>query len=199
MTQSASNQFEAFLPLRINAPPLLVILLLEFIYCVVRKSRVLCLKKITSLEDAKTLDIVKRIEFFDSFTGPELETLIIYHGEIDVAEEGEVIIQEGETSCSLYVLLSGSIKVFKGNHKKALAYLAPGDIFGEISFLTRIKRITSCTAQSKSIVMKISHTTLNNLGATIRDKIKDKIILKLISRLDSLHARYYDEVDSHKK
>ena len=51
--------------------------------------------------------------------------------------KGDVIIKEGSSSNSFYVIRKGSVEVVKrkGDHEVQLAKYGPGDFFGEVSLL----------------------------------------------------------------
>ena len=151
------------------------------------------MEPLTPISSSAAREILKRIDFFDAFSASEKDKVISFHSRFFSFNAGEVLIQEGQNCKSLFILLSGETSVYKWAGKKALAKLLPGDIFGEISFVTQMPRITSVRADETSIVLEIDHQMLDALGAEIREKIKDQIILKLISRLDSMNMRHYDE------
>ncbi len=140
----------------------------------------------------KTLEIFDRIEFFNAFSVEEKELIATFHGRFYSTGSNESIIKEGDSIDTLFILLSGSVNVYKGRSRDSLALLVPGDIFGEISFLTRAKRISSCISAEPCIVLEIDHAMLNVLSAEIREKIKDQIIRKLVKRLDFMNAKMYE-------
>jgi len=148
------------------------------------------MQELNHLELDQVKNIINRIRFFDHFCSHEIEMLANKHGKFFLADSGEMIVKQGEESCSLYVLLSGLVHVSKDEQQELLAVLAPGEIFGEISFLTARQRISSCIAEQKSIIMQIDQSFLDNIDAVIRDKIKDQIIIKLIQRLEAMNNRY---------
>lgn len=66
-------------------------------------------------------------------------------------QEGDIIVTEGEDGSSLFLLVSGQVKVFtkgeRGEHIQ-LAELGPGDFFGEVSLLTGRPRTATITAKT---------------------------------------------------
>jgi len=149
-------------------------------------------KILGSMAWKKTLEILDRIEFFNAFSIEEKEMLATFHGRFYSTQSNETIIKEGDSIDTLFVLLSGQVNVYKGRSKESLAVLTPGDIFGEISFITKTQRISSVVASEPCIVLEIDHAMLTVLNAEIREKIKDQIIIKLVKRLDLMNARLYD-------
>ncbi len=89
--------------------------------------------------------------------------------------KNEVIIREGDRSDGLYVVLSGEVEVRKGQTR--LAVLKEGDIFGEMSLLTK--------SPASATVASLKHTSLLRLPREDFDLIisSHPQILVLVSEL----------------
>ena len=78
-----------------------------------------------------------------------------------------LIIKEGDLSKDLFYIISGSVTVMIEDHKGheiVLAYLNPGDFFGEIGlFDTDHKRSAFVRAKSNCEIAQISYERLNSL------------------------------------
>ena len=79
----------------------------------------------------------------------------------------QLIIKEGDTSSDLYYIISGSVTVQVEDHKGreiVLAYLNPGDFFGEIGlFDEEHKRTAFVRAKTKCEIAQISYDRLRGL------------------------------------
>ena len=79
----------------------------------------------------------------------------------------QLIIKEGDTSSDLFYIISGSVTVQVEDHKGreiVLAYLNPGDFFGEIGlFDEEHKRTAFVRAKTKCEIAQISYDRLRNL------------------------------------
>ena len=79
---------------------------------------------------------------------------------------GEIIIREGDPSRSIYVILSGRVRVFtrdyEGNEEE-LAILVEGQFFGEMSLLTGKSRSAYVSALDTSMLMELSFTSMRKL------------------------------------
>ena len=67
-------------------------------------------------------------------------------------DKNSIIITEGDTSSSLYVILSGEVKVFvsdEDGRSNVVNRLGPGDYFGELSLIDEEPRSASIEAVSK--------------------------------------------------
>jgi CRP-like cAMP-binding protein len=83
-------------------------------------------------------------------------------------ERGEVVIAEGDAVDGLYVVLSGNVAVARkeGSRKVHLASLKEGDLFGEISLLTRQRATATCTARRRSTVLRLPKKTFDEVILT---------------------------------
>lgn len=75
--------------------------------------------------------------------------------------KGKVILAEGEPPRSLYLLLSGSVEVKLSNwngREVLLAYMHPGDFFGEMGLFPGVKSRSACVeTRADSRVLEISY------------------------------------------
>jgi CRP-like cAMP-binding protein len=65
-------------------------------------------------------------------------------------KKGEQIIKQGDYGISIYIILNGHVEVFRETEGGAVALgtLGPGDIFGEMIFLTRGVEVRSASARA---------------------------------------------------
>ncbi len=83
-------------------------------------------------------------------------------------DEGDIVITEGEQGSSLYVVVSGEVKVFtKGprGESVALAALGEGDFFGEVSVLSGKPRTATITAATRSALLRLDRDKLDAIIA----------------------------------
>jgi CRP-like cAMP-binding protein len=79
---------------------------------------------------------------------------------------GEIIIREGDPGRSIYVILSGRVRVFAKNYEgneEELAILEEGQFFGEMSLLTGKSRSAYVSALGTSMLMELSFTSMRKL------------------------------------
>jgi CRP-like cAMP-binding protein len=95
------------------------------------------------------------------------------------AAAGEILIVEGKNSDGLYVVLHGAVNVAtkKDAQPVDLAKLKEGDIFGEMSLLTRKPATATVTAQGNSILLRLPRENFQELVLTHPQ------ILELVSEL----------------
>jgi CRP/FNR family cyclic AMP-dependent transcriptional regulator len=93
-----------------------------------------------------------------------------------------IIIREGDPSADLFYIISGSVTVIVEDVKGkeiVLAYLNPGDFFGEIGlFDDEHKRSAFVRAKTKCEIAKISYERLRSMQDIFPD-----ILFKIASQL----------------
>ncbi len=103
---------------------------------------------------------------FDNF--PHDELLAFIQGlELRTLEPGEIVVTEGEPGDSLFVLASGSVRVFVRNTSggsEQVRMLHQGDFFGEISLLTQADRTATIVCATDCDLLTLDRTGLRNIA-----------------------------------
>ena len=131
------------------------------------------------------LPVINRLSFFNSFTTGEKRQMVSDDAHFRVYNPGEMLIRQGSSDQSLFIILTGAVNVTEGASGTILAVLRAGDIFGEMAFLTDTRRTANVVARESVIALKLDRVMFEQLCPEIRDKFKDKIIEKLVARLDT--------------
>jgi predicted acylesterase/phospholipase RssA/CRP-like cAMP-binding protein len=85
-----------------------------------------------------------------------------------VLHRGEVLMREGESADSLFVLISGRLQVFRtkaSGEIQPIAETAAGETIGEMAFFTGEPRSASVSAMRDSVVVRLPHTVFEQLIA----------------------------------
>lgn len=80
--------------------------------------------------------------------------------------QGDIVITEGEQGSSLYVVVSGIVKVYTRGRKGEnvfLAQLSEGDFFGEVSVLTGKPRTATITASETTELLRLDKEALDTI------------------------------------
>jgi len=133
------------------------------------------------------VDTINEIPMFDRFTESEKKMFAKLEHSLLGFKKDDVIIREGDTFTSLYLLIKGTIQITKTGYGTPIAKLSPGALFGEMSFFTKKPRHSNVIANENVLVMKLDKTFFEKVRPEIKDKIKDYIIELLINRLDSMN------------
>ncbi|MFT5804577.1 MAG: CRP/FNR family cyclic AMP-dependent transcriptional regulator [Candidatus Paceibacteria bacterium] len=140
------------------------------------------MKRTTSFGRAKILFVLQKIPFFKPLTPHEREKLVD-HAEFYIAQEGELIIEQGTLDTAFYVLMSGNASVVVNGVKEPVANVEPGSFFGEMSFLLNTPRSSNVISKKLCVLIRIDRRLLGKLDSTIREKMKDQIIVKLANTI----------------
>ena len=104
-------------------------------------------------------------------------------------EDGQLIFEEGTSGDWIYVVQSGSIEISKTvqGKKYVIALLKPGEVFGELAFIARIKRTATARAIGETTIgvidRDIFEREFNQLSSQFRS-ILQTIVLRMKGMLD---------------
>ncbi len=127
------------------------------------------------------------IPLFGGFTEEELRT-ISTHANTKSYPKNTIIINEGDTTNSLYVILSGKVKVFLSDaqgKEVTINLQGPGEYFGELSLLDEAPRSASIMTMEPSQFAIISKPDFDAC-LTHNPAIALKLIRELTSRIRQL-------------
>lgn len=111
--------------------------------------------EITLSDEAESLS---RVQMFARLTNEELEQLAEAVDQVDY-KAGEIIFNEQDKGDALYVVDSGSVRIWVRDEDVkpvTLAELKPGDFFGELAVLDRGARSTNATAIEDTALHRLS-------------------------------------------
>lgn len=141
------------------------------------------MKKTTGFSRSHIQMILNKIPFFRFFSQDEKEKLADEHSCFLVARPAEKIVNKDSGERAFYIILSGNACVKAGDTDKTLVTLQPGEVFGEIGFLSETPRTSDVVAEDVCILLRIDLQLMSRLRAEMREKIKDQLIEKLVARL----------------
>ncbi|MBF0155178.1 MAG: cyclic nucleotide-binding domain-containing protein [Magnetococcales bacterium] len=131
--------------------------------------------------------LLDKLPFFSTFTDAEKTKLLKMDCYFATFAPGEYLMREGVVdNNALFVLLKGRAQVTKNsNPKTVIATLERGMVVGEISFLTNQARTSNVMATEPMLCFTINNQTMEELTFQLQHKIKDRLILLLVNRLQS--------------
>ena len=120
-------------------------------------------------QDGKVMHVAeKAINAHDAFgellNGQEKQYLVD-HGVVRSAAPGDILCQRHQFDTRVYILVLGEVEVsdtVDGKHI-VLARLGPGELFGEISALFRIPRVSDVTVTRPSVLIEIPGDVLETV------------------------------------
>lgn len=136
-----------------------------------------------------SVDLLNEIEFFDLFDENEKKEIIALEDIFLAVKKHEVVLSRAERNTALYVIVRGLIYVTQDdNRKRVLAQLKPGDVFGEMSFLTRDLPAETVVAKDDSTLIKLDDSRLRQLSPAVQSKIREQLIVALVRRVKRMNA-----------
>ena len=134
-------------------------------------------------------NILNKISIFDDLTTAEKKTLSNFHWHFVLYETNDYLTDEHSLDKRFFILLSGGVNIIKEPHMQLITQLSPGEVIGEISFLTGEPRTASVLANTPSSALVIDQQLLAELQVITREKIKDQLILKMAKRLNRMNNK----------
>jgi CRP-like cAMP-binding protein len=121
---------------------------------------------------------------FKPFDKAQRKALVEKFKARDVAR-GEVILAEGQPADGLYVVMAGEVEVRKRKDKEHvhLASLREGDVFGEISLLTKSAATATVAAVKRTTILRLPRETFDEVISTHPQ------VLALVSELSDERLR----------
>jgi len=141
----------------------------------------------------KINDMLLRNSLFAGLAAPELDALTKLLRQSDIKTRA-VVCHQGDPGNSLYVVLSGLLKVVTSSedgHEVVLSMLGPGMTFGEIALLDGRPRSASVIACQASTIATIDRHGFNQFLANYPET-RDKLIVALCGRIRTLTDRVED-------
>ena len=143
-----------------------------------------------------TLEILKNIQLFRVFTDSELQQILSL-GSAESHEAYSNIVIEGELSWSLYLILNGTVGIFKTNPLSENSYdigqLKEGSFFGEMSLVddngrsATVRALTDCKV---FVISKEAFAGFLNASTERRTRFYERCIKTLVDRLRELNDGY---------
>lgn len=102
--------------------------------------------------------MLTHVPLFSGLSGAEVQP-VLNHATKKTVAKNTIIMSEGDQSASLYVILSGKVKVFLQDDEGkevVLGYQEPGEYFGEMALIDDEPRSASVMTVEKSTFLVIS-------------------------------------------
>jgi serine/threonine protein kinase len=128
------------------------------------------------------IDYTHNIQFFSSFTKPQVKAILDAANVIKVPKETSVV-REGEIDDSFFIILSGQASVRKNDRQ--IAVIGRGECFGEMAYLSGESRSATVIADTDCILMKISAMLLDKAPQEIQLLFLKRFSMTLLRRLSA--------------
>ena len=147
------------------------------------------------------IEFMRQTRLFEGFSGEDLE---VVGGLLTEARIGpdERILAEKETSCSLYLVREGQVRISIGYPLHLKKYLpirtiGPGEMFGEFSFIDRLPRSASALTLSETRLLMLSRQDYDRLAASRPDialSLLQNIAVTLTEQIRDITTLWRDSI-----
>jgi N-acyl-L-homoserine lactone synthetase len=117
----------------------------------------------------------------DGFSEQECQTMLSF-STIIKCNKGFVIIQSGQVTQDMFIVIEGSISVETPYKTNQPFLLGPGQAFGEISMLLHTPRSVNCVVEKDSKLAILSHQTFEKI-LKVQPALANKLLLNLARTL----------------
>lgn len=125
--------------------------------------------------DKDTREVASRLAGFATFQGIDSGELtdLVAAGRITNLPAGWPFVTQGEPADACYFLLEGSARVYFT--REEVAQLGPGDIIGEMAFVTGGQRGATVTTSSKVSALRVENDALREVLSK-HPRLKDALL-----------------------
>src|SRR4051812_30802650 len=113
---------------------------------------------------------------------PEMRNQIALAAPMAVYGSGETIVRQGEEGQSMFIVLSGEVRVVLEPNRDEVARIQRGGYFGEMSLLTGEPRSATVVAAGDVVVVEIGAELFRRLGAVHPESIEKIGMAALVRR-----------------
>ncbi|MDO9513941.1 MAG: cyclic nucleotide-binding domain-containing protein [Elusimicrobiota bacterium] len=149
---------------------------------------------------ARIIDFLKNTRIFEEFSDDDLR-LVVRAGKKIFVREGQIVFSENIEGRNFYIVLSGKIKISRNSlaqtssGEKYLATMHPGEFFGEMALLRKMKRSAAAQALMDSVLFQIDRNHLEHILLEHQDialKLYRTFVSAFIERLDNSNQSLID-------
>jgi serine/threonine-protein kinase len=126
------------------------------------------------------IDFMLHLPFFSKFSKEHIKELIATSKIVKV-RQGKTIVAEGEIDDTFYIILSGMVKIKKGD--KTISMIGHGECFGEMAYISGQARAASVVAETDCILLIINAPMLDRSSESIQLLFFKNFAMTLVNRL----------------
>ncbi len=140
----------------------------------------------TEINEQEHYNLVSRLDCFKDFTHADIWE-IIRASNWEKYADSQTVVAEGEPDTRFFIIASGVVAVHKGN--TLLGMLGAGDCFGEMSYLSRMKRTASVRAQGDVNLLCVSPTLMERASRDCQLRFYRMFANALMERLSRANEK----------
>ena len=129
------------------------------------------------------IDYVHHLPFFQNFSKAQVKELAS-QSDIIKRSKDKVILEEGEINDTLYIILSGKVRIKRDN--KVIAFIGEGECFGEMAYIGSQVRVATVEADTDCILIRINATLLDGSSKSTQLLFFKNFAMTLVHRLSKI-------------
>ncbi len=133
------------------------------------------------------------------FEGIDSDVLEKIRPELDILhfDRGDVVFQEGEAGDALYLVGEGSVRISRRDAKgqqQVLAYMHPGNFFGELSMLNHAPHSAMATAAEPTTLGAVKEETFQHILELAPSRLHLNFLRSVSEHLRSVNSHFINDV-----
>ncbi len=133
------------------------------------------------------------------FEGIESNVLEKIRPELNILhfDRGDIVFKEGDAGDSLYLVGEGSVKISRqdrAGHQQVLAYMHPGNFFGELAMLNRAPHSAMATAAEPTLLGAVKEETFQHILELAPSRMHLNFLRSVSEHLRSVNSHFINEV-----
>jgi CRP-like cAMP-binding protein len=106
-----------------------------------------------TLDAEQRMELLRRVDLFSEASDDSLRQVAERTGEQSFPA-GRHIVSQGQGGNGLYLVVSGSVRVIRGDEE--LAKLGPGEVFGELTVIDQMPRHASVVTDEPTVCLALA-------------------------------------------
>ena len=147
--------------------------------------------------DQSTRKVHQDISIFNAMTAEDIKK-IVGSGKFLRFKSGQFVIESGQITDEMFVVIDGEIKISLKDSDQLTFKIGPGQVFGEISMLSRTLRTADCVATQDTQLAIISRQNLQRL-MRVEPELSTQLLFNLAGSLSLKLRRTNEYIATHKK
>ncbi|MBF0379524.1 MAG: cyclic nucleotide-binding domain-containing protein [Magnetococcales bacterium] len=131
-------------------------------------------KSVKRLSKKAIYELIHSLSFFKQFSVYEKTKISDFDLSFTIYHKGDVILREESQDIAFFIVIKGHVRAVKRGSD--LRKYGPGDMFGEMAFLTNRPQIMSVESLTNVLVLRVDKEMFSQLGPESREKFKHHII-----------------------
>lgn len=138
-------------------------------------------------------EALAKVPLFSKLDQSKLK-LLAFTSELQIFEDGEIVVQVGDAADCTYVILDGEANIFAGadGHESVVGTLKSNQLLGELGVLTNAPRAATIRAKGRVMMLRIKGDIFLKLLAENPSVALD--VMRQLSGKLALAHRQYEEL-----